>query len=56
MAEKLRADVVAGTEDPLTPDDWREAWELGARGLFRSIDGRERLLELADRRRATDEE
>jgi very-short-patch-repair endonuclease len=56
-AEKLRTVVVTGIEDPWTPDDWREAWNWARdEAHLRSIDGRERLLELADRRRAADEE
>jgi very-short-patch-repair endonuclease len=44
-------------EDPWTPNDWRDAWNWAcADAHLRAIDGRTRLLELDEQRRAAEEE
>ncbi len=56
-AENLRTQAVAGVEDPWTPNDWRDAWNWScADAHLRAIDGRARLLELDEQRRAAEEE
>ena len=46
-----------GVEDTLTPIDWRDAWHWArAESHLQSIDGRTRLRELDEQRRASDEE
>ena len=56
-AENLRTQPVTGVEDPWTPNDWRDAWNWACTDAYlRAIDGRTRLLELAEQRRAAEEE
>lgn len=56
-AQSLRTQPVGGIEDSWTPDDWRNAWIWAqADAHLRSIDGRARLSELDQQRRAADEE
>ena len=56
-AHALRIRQVEGLEDNWTPDDWRDAWiwaQVDAH--LRAIDGRARLRDLDEHRRADDEE
>ena len=56
-AQSLRTHRVEGIEDPWTPDDWRDAWAWAqADAHLRAIDGRARLRELDQHRRAADDE
>jgi very-short-patch-repair endonuclease len=56
-AQSLRTQWVEGIEDSLTPDDWRGAWIWAqADAHLRAIDGRARLRELDEQRRAADDE
>jgi hypothetical protein len=56
-AENLRTQPVTGVEDPWTPNDWRDAWNWACTDAhLRAIDGRARLLELDEQRRAAEEE
>ena len=56
-ADKLRTEPVTGVEDTWTPDGWRSAWNWAcAAAHLHEIDGRARLLELDEHRRAAEEE
>jgi len=56
-AENLRTQTVTGVEDPWTPNDWRDAWNWASTDAYlRAIDGRARLVELNEQRRAAEEE
>ena len=56
-AQSLRTIPVEGTEDAWTPGDWRDAWTWAqADSHLRAIDGRARLRDLDDLRRAADDE
>lgn len=51
-AARLRAEPVAGGEDPLTPGDWRERWNLRRLATWlRRIDRHDRLRVLGRERR-----
>ena len=56
-AHAIRTQPVESVEDTLTPIDWRDAWHWArAESHLQSIDGRTRLRELDEQRRASDEE
>lgn len=56
-AQSIRTQPVEGIEDTLTPNDWRDAWHWAqAESHLRAIDGRARLRELDEQRRAADDE
>lgn len=56
-AHSLRTIPVESTEDTWTPDDWRDAWTWAqADSHLRAIDGRARLRDLDEQRRAADDE
>ncbi|KQM19617.1 AAA domain-containing protein [Novosphingobium sp. Leaf2] len=50
-AQRLREEPVSGTEDPLTPGDWRERWTLRRIATWMArIDRHDRLRALGDER------
>ncbi len=54
-AERLRSEPAEGEADPLTPKNWREAWDAGAAEThLERIDGRAALLALSREREAAD--
>lgn len=56
-ARAVRGEPILGVDDPLTPSDWRDAWSWAqADAHLRAIDGRARLHELDDQRRAAEDE
>jgi very-short-patch-repair endonuclease len=56
-AQALRTEPVTGTEDPWTPVDWHDAWQLRQAATFlQVIDGREALRRLQNQRRETEQE
>jgi very-short-patch-repair endonuclease len=56
-AHALRTRPVEGTEDNWTPDDWLNAWIWAQVDAYlRAIDGRTRLRDLDEHRRAADED
>jgi hypothetical protein len=56
-AHSIRTLPVESNEDTWTPNEWRDAWTWAqADSYLRAIDGRARLRELDDLRRAADDE